>query len=105
VRATRNVRLCVHPLKSARPDGGGRARAGWTAADALDETIAQFLVAVEDEVFLGGKVVVDRLLGDRARASDVQHGDPLVAPLGEQPGGGGGDELPVLLLATCPQAD
>jgi hypothetical protein len=41
------------------------------------------LIAVGDQLFLGPKVVVDRLLGDLRFSGDVADGDVLVPPFGE----------------------
>jgi hypothetical protein len=45
-------------------------------------------------MLFGREVVVDGLLGDLGLARNVNHGNVLVAALGEQAGGGVGDVLP-----------
>jgi hypothetical protein len=49
-------------------------------------------------------VVEDRLLRDVGGSRDLGDGDGVVAALGEQPAGGGGDGLPSGALLACAEA-
>jgi hypothetical protein len=54
--------------------------------------VLDVLVAVGDQLLLGPKIVVDRLLGDLGFPGDVADGDVLIPSLGEQPRRDIGDE-------------
>ena len=51
------------------------------------------LLAIGDQLLLGRKVVVDRLLGDVSLARHVADYDIFVPSFGEEPGRGVGDAL------------
>src|SRR2546430_1522300 len=64
----------------------------------------RLLAGGEEEVLLGRKVVVDRLLGDVGRGRDLGDGDAVEAPLREELHGLIGDLLPCAELLRIAQA-
>jgi hypothetical protein len=79
-------------LEDEVADGRGRSNGGRPGADQVAQPILDLLVAIGDQLLLGRKVVVHRLLGDLGLARHVTDGDMFVAALGEQAGRGVGDE-------------
>src|SRR5437667_88504 len=77
----------------------------WSSADQTAEPILNLLVPIGNQLLLRRKIVIERLLGDLRLARHVTDGNPFIAPLGEQPSGGVGDELPGAGLLALAQSD